>query len=250
VQVTLVAYYGKKPPAIEALIRSLQEELSRELGSAFAHYEIEQVHATIIGLEALRQESDILNQNFYELRGERRPMNLAAVVNFIDTTKRLPFNVQIGGFSRAVAYPFTSRAEHPYFRSFSLQGELAVAMGWPFSGDTYPRTLDTLRKCFNDCNVLHKYHRIDNDIDNDFFFVLGRIERNLVTECQIQHAQDPMRKKLAAIAPVRFPVGREVLSLAVYEDPLLPLDSTENISLDKARAELTRIVRSYSIGST
>jgi hypothetical protein len=59
-----------------------------------------------------------------------------------------------------------------------------------------------------------------------------------------------MRKKLAAIAPVRFPVGREVLSLAVYEDPLLPLDSTENISLDKARAELTRIVRSYSIGST
>ena len=249
-QVTLVAYYGKKPPTIEALIGSLQEELSRELGSAFAAYEIEQVHATIIGLETFRQGADILNLNFHELRGERRPMNLSAVLGFIDTTSRLPFNVQIGGFSLAVAYPFSSRVEHPYFRSFSPEGAVAVAMGWPISGQTYPTYLDALRKRFNDYNVLHKYHRTDNDIDNDFFFVLGRIERNLIPECRIQDAQDAMREKLAAIDPVRFPVGRDVLSLAVYEDPQLPLHSTENISLDKARTELTRIVRSYPSGGT
>jgi len=250
VQVTLVAYYEKKPPAIAALIRSLQEELCRELGRSFAPYEIEQVHATIIGLEAFRQGSDILNQNFYELRGERRAINLAAVVDFVDSTELLPFNVQIGGFSLAAAYPFTSRAEHPYFRSFRAQAELGVAMGWPISGRTYPNTLNALRRCFSDYNVLHKYHRNDHDIDNDFFFVLGRIERNVVQERQIQHTEERMREKLAAMNPVRLPVAREVLSLAVYEDPLLPLDSTENISLDKARAELTRIVNSYPSGST
>jgi hypothetical protein len=248
--VTLVAYYGKKPPTIEALIRSLQEELSRELGSAFAAYEIEQVHATIIGLEAFRQEADILNLNFHELRGERRPMNLSAVLGFIDTTSRLPFNVQIGGVSLAVAYPFSSRGEHPYFRSFSSEGAVAVAMGWPISGQTYPMYLDGLRKCFNDYNVLHKYHRTNNDIDNDFFFVLGRIERNLVPERQVRDAQHAMREKLAAMDPVRFPVGREVLSLAVYEDPQLALHSTENISLDEARTKLPRIVRSYPNRST
>ena len=115
-------------------------------------------------------------------------------------------------------------------------------MGWPFSAQTYPGTLDAFRRCFNHYNVLHKYHRTDNDIDNDFFFVLGRIERSVVQEHEIRHAEDRMREKLAAINPVRFPVGREVLSLAVYEDPQLPLDSTENMSLDKARAELTRTV--------
>lgn len=130
-QVTLVAYYGKKPSAIEALIRSLQEELNHRLRSAFEPYEVDQVHATIIGLEALREGSEIVNVNSQELRGERRPMNWAKILNFIDTTSRLPFEVQIGGFSPAAAYPFTSRTEHPYFRSFSLQGAIAVAMGWP-----------------------------------------------------------------------------------------------------------------------
>jgi hypothetical protein len=78
---------------------------------------------------------------------------------------------------------------------------------------------------------------------------LGRIERNVVQECQIRHAEDVVRETLASIDPVRFPVGREVLSLAVYEDPQLPLDSTENLSLDKARTELRRIVSSYPSGS-
>jgi hypothetical protein len=59
-----------------------------------------------------------------------------------------------------------------------------------------------------------------------------------------------MREKLAAMDPVRFPVGREVLSLAVYEDPQLALHSTENISLDEARTKLPRIVRSYPNRST
>jgi len=245
VQVTLVAYYGAKPPAIEALLHSLQTELVHRLGSTFEPYEVKQVHATIIGLEALREEAETLNLNFRELRGERRPFNLTDILGFIDTTQRLPFDVQIGGFAPTVAYPFTSRGEHPYFRSFSLQGAIAVAMGWPVSGQRYPPNLDALRKRFNDYNVLHKYHRTSNDLDNDLFFVLGRVERNLVNEGKVQGAQDAMREKLATMEPVFVSVGREVLSFALYEDPQLPLGSTTSIPLGRARAELLRIVSSY-----
>lgn len=244
-QVTLVAYYGDKPSVIEALIRSLQEELGHQLGSAFEPYGVEQVHATLIGLEALREGPEILNLNFKELRGERRPMNLVELLGFIDKTSRLPFEVQIGGFSPATAYPFTSRAEHPYYRSFSLQGAVAVAMGWPVSGKIYPRHLDSLRRCFNDYSVLHQYHRSSSDLDNDFFFVLGRVARSLLTECQVQDMQDALREKCAAMAPIRVTVGREFLSLALYEDPQLPWGCTESISLDKANAELARITRAY-----
>ena len=196
-QVTVVAYYGEKPTAIEEFVRSLQEELTHRLGFAFVPYEAEQVHATIIGLEAFRKGSEVLNLNFHELRGDRRAMNLSEILHFIEATDRLPFDLQIGGFSPAMIYPFTSRAEHPYFRSFGLQGSIAVAMGWPVSGQTYPRHLDALRKCFNDYNVLHKYHRTNDSLDNDFFFVLGRIERSLVSEHGIQDTQDAMREKLA-----------------------------------------------------
>lgn len=244
-QVTLVAYYGTKPPAIEALVQSLQEELIHQLGAAFEPYKVEQVHATVIGLEAYREGAEILNLNFQELRGERRPMNLPDILRFLDTTQRLPFKVQIGGFSPAIAYPFTSRGEHPYYRSFSLQGSIAVAMGWPVCEERYLWRLDALRKCFNDFNVLHKYHRIDNDLDNDFFFVLGRVERNLITEDQIQDTQDAMREKLATREPVLVSVGREVLSFALYEAPQLPLGSTTLIPLTSARAEFMRILKAY-----
>lgn len=244
-QVTLVAYYGAKPPAIAALVQSLQEELSRQLGAAFEPYKVEQVHATIIGLEAYRRGAEILNLNFQELRGERRSMSLPDILRFLDTTQRLPFEVQIGGFSPTIVYPFTSRSEHPYFRSFSLQGSIVVAMGWPVCGERYRQCLDALRKCFNDFNVLHKYHRIDNDLDNDFFFVLGRVERNLVSEGQIQDTQHAMREKLAMREPVLVSVGREVLSFALYEDPQLPLGSTTSIPLTRAQAEFMWIIKAY-----
>ena len=249
-QMTLVAYYGNKPAVIEDLIRPFQEALLAQLGYAYEPYSIEQVHATIIGLEAVRDGSEVININFRELREERRPMNLVRVLEFLRATKLLPFNVQIGGFSPAMAYPFTSRADHPYFRSFSLQGPTAVAMGWPIRGQSYPRQLDALRKCFNDCNVLHKYHRSSGDIDNDFFFVLGRVERSLLTECQIQETQDALREILSNREAVSVPVRREDLSLALYEDPLLSPKTTRSILLDDAEAELSKIIRSYPTAGT
>jgi hypothetical protein len=51
VALTVVAFYGPKPDALSALIGAVQHALGTALGAAFRPRPMDDVHATIVGLE-------------------------------------------------------------------------------------------------------------------------------------------------------------------------------------------------------
>jgi len=139
-QVTLVAQYGPKPPGLAAFLRHLQNNLSASLGRAFEPYDIEQVHATLVGLEGCRVDGVI--------RGKRSGLSidLSGIVGFLRGDAFTAIQVRVGGYRAADRHSFRSRDEHPYLRSFSIQGGTAVAIGWPADGAQSPDSLDRLRR--------------------------------------------------------------------------------------------------------
>jgi hypothetical protein len=87
-----------------------------------------------------------------------------------------PLTVRLGGHRPEVPAAFTSRGMHPFERSFSVQGNALVLMGWPAdtvkNGDT-ARPLDDLRRALNGAGFLHRYHKAPDAVDNDFYMVVG-----------------------------------------------------------------------------
>ena len=67
-QLTLVSHYGPKPPTLARLIIELQQLLAQQLGTSFVPYALEQVHATVVGLEGLRVGGKVRGENFWRLR--------------------------------------------------------------------------------------------------------------------------------------------------------------------------------------
>jgi hypothetical protein len=51
VGLTVVAFYGPKPDALGALLASVQQAFAGALGAAFRPRPVDDVHATVIGLE-------------------------------------------------------------------------------------------------------------------------------------------------------------------------------------------------------
>lgn len=240
---TIVAYYGQKPAPLQHLILAVQTQLAQMLGRAFHPYAIEEVHATLIGLEGCRIGATLYNSNFQSLRHEQRVMNLAGVLELFCQSQRLPIGLQIGGFQADITYPFTSQNQHPYHRSFAIQGSTAVLMGWPRQSDRYPLTLDQLRQDCQAYNVLHKYHAHPEDVDNDCFMVLGQVLRDRLSEAQVHQAQTLIRAYLATHR-LQLALTLAHLSLVLYDDdPRLPWPDCQQIPLVQAQTALSFMVQ-------
>jgi hypothetical protein len=243
--VTLVAYYGDKPPLLASLIQDTINELSDCLGNGFCPYPLSQVHSTVIGLDGRRMGKRLINTNYAELRNEVRPMDLNAALQILKDKSLLPFDVTIGGFSDGGRYSFKSRGVDPYLRSFSLQGHYAVTMGWPYSNGEYSQSIDKLRRAFNSANILHKYHVSPDSEDNDFFFVLGNVVKENVDPDQLEEAQSHMRSFLAAYKPVSVPVYRDCLYVVAYIDTKLQPKMSCCYTLDEAEERINEILSLY-----
>lgn len=243
--VTLVAYYGNKPPLIAELISGAINELSGLLGNNFAPYCLQQVHGTIIGLEGRHAGKRIINTNDSKLRNESRSMDLKAALQILKEKILLPFDVTIGGFIDGGAYSFTSRNVVPYMRSFTIQGHYAVAMGWPYSNGTYSKSMDQLRRAFNAANILHKYHCSPDAEDNDFFFVLGNIAKENIDPIQLLEAQGRLRAFFAAHKPVSVPISRNFLRVVAYVDEKLTPETSCSYTLDEAEGNIDQIQSLY-----
>jgi hypothetical protein len=245
---TLVAYYGEgnKPEAMIRLVEDVQRALEEALGpAAFRPYRLEQVHATVVGLEGRRTARGILNANFERLRGELRSMNLRMALEDVQATPLLPLTVRIAGYGKRDSYPFTSRGSHPFLRSFSIQGESAVVMGWPFDATRYPSSLDDLRRAFKGAGILHKYHASPEAVDNDLFFVLGRVVGGgAATRAGLAGVEEGLRALLSDRSPVDFELNRECLRLVAYSDAALPVGNPV-FTLDDALRNLTAIESLY-----
>ena len=112
-QQSLICNYGKKAEALEYFIRKCQDMISKDLKSKFHPYEIEQVHGTIIGLEATIKNRKIINRNFLENEISEE-MDFGEILPFIrNTFSNLQFEVQLGGFDAQKRYKFNDLIHCP-----------------------------------------------------------------------------------------------------------------------------------------
>jgi hypothetical protein len=229
-QLAIVAYYGEKATALANLLTACQGQLARTLGAAFQPYALEQLHATMIGLEQVADAPGD-NLNFAHHRQEQRRMDVVSLVNALRHNPDLPLSIRIGGFQER-PYRFDSRGQTPYARSFSIQGDKLVLMGWPITpGQPEERlrpdlALDRLRRDAQRFNVLHKYHARPSDVDNDFYLRLGLLHSGVVPATAVQTAAVNLRHYLSIIQPVQLTLTVADLSLVRYTDERLPRDTT------------------------
>jgi hypothetical protein len=240
-QATVISLYGDKQCDLDRLITECQELVIRAVGTAFAPYDTRQIHATIVGLGS-ESETPRRNANFAKYRDREVPMDIDGFLAYLRGCGHIPFAVQLGGFADR-HYPFTSRDARPYDRSFSIQGDKVVLMGWPLRGQPleaepvtpaawaqeariYPPTLDTIRHAAQAFGILHGYHRTMTDTDNDLFFRIGLIDSTLNAATQ-RTAEVHLREALSTRRPLVAEVGLGDLCIATYEDERLPLESTQ-----------------------
>ena len=249
-QLSLVALFGEKKeqyPELWNLLEGLQCSIEACLGKEnFSRYEESQVHGTIVGLEGDRDGVCVWNRNCYEILRMRCPMKVADLLDFVldDDNPVLPVTIQIGGFQENASYTFTSRGLSPYIRSFSIQGEIAVAMGWPVKDNSYTSDIDGLRRSFNQFNVLHKYHNSAKAYDNDFFFVLGNVSRGL-TAGMLSACQHQMREILARSQIPPLQITKHQLSIVAYPEGDTRLERAAVATLEEAKMQIGELMAFY-----
>jgi hypothetical protein len=172
--ISAVAFYGPKTGRLRELLTGVQALIAEHLGGDFRPYALDQVHATLIALNGVRAGGTIVNEYLLEHAGERREMDLPRVMDILARRFATPLRVRIGGFRPGQAVPFTSRGQHLAERSFSVQGEAFVLVGWPADSLAGAgRPVDELRREMNTAGVLHRYHAKPDDVDNDLHLVVG-----------------------------------------------------------------------------
>ena len=228
-QATLVSVYGfEKSEEFVDLIAQCQRKVGDLLDGKFKSYPLEQVHATIIGLEGKVFDDKLLNDNFRDKKREPTPedreMDLDQVLEVWRSAT--PFTIQLGAWKKDTDYSFHNYMnESPYEGSFFIRNNLVGAMGWPAElgdhGATLTRALFTLRKAFETkANALHRWHRKPGE-DNDFFFRLGQTclpdDHQLVDD-----ARREMRDHMASLEPLYLELNPKKWIVVAYTDNKLP----------------------------
>ena len=202
--VSAVAFYGPKTGRLRELLTGVQALIAEHVGAGFRPYSLEQVHATLIALNGVREGGTIVNEYLLEHAGVRREMDLPRVMDILDRRFAVPLRVRFGGFRPGQPIPFTSRGQHLAERAFSTQGEAFVLVGWPADSLTgAARPLDELRRAMNAAGVLHRYHARPADVDNDLHLVVGH------------HAGAPAGALARATAAVRDKLAADPADLAI-----------------------------------
>jgi hypothetical protein len=203
--ISAVAFYGPKTGPLRELLAGVQALIEEQAGGDFRPYSLEQVHATLIALDGVRdpETGAIVNEYLLAHAGVRREMDLPRVMDIL--AGATPMRVRIGGFRPDQDIPFTSRGQHLAERTFCVQNNAFVLMGWPadsLAGASRP--LDELRREMNEANVLHKYHARATDVDNDLHLVVGH--HTGAPADALARATAAVRDKLAA-DPVDLTIG-------------------------------------------
>jgi hypothetical protein len=176
--ISAVAFYGPKTGRLRDLLTGVQALIAEQVGADFRPYTLEQVHATLIALNGVREgDGTVVNEYLLEHAGVRREMDLPRVMDILARRFAVPLRVRIGGFRPGQAVPFRSRGQHLAERTFSVQGEAFVLVGWPADAlagvEGSGLALDELRREMNAAGLLHRYHARPADVDNDLHLVVG-----------------------------------------------------------------------------
>ena len=247
--VSLVAFYGDKPPQLKSLIQKLHACLldCELIQDKFIPYQLEQVHGTIIGCEGEKNKSGVISQWFKEHRQKTRYIDLKGLVAHLQYQIHLPLTIRFGGYDRDCEYNFLSRNEHLYIRSFQLQPAenivIPVLIGWSWKDDEVSLAIDDLRRKFQDFSLLHKYHATPDVIDNDIYLRLGTIDTQLST-VETEEIATKVRNLLAKRSPLYVPINKENIAFARYQDLSLTPDKTEVVPI--AEITVDRLEQMYS----
>ena len=202
--VSAVAFYGPKTGALREALAGVQALIAEHVGDDFRPYTLDQVHATLIALNGVRdpQTGAIVNEYLLAHAGMRREMDLPRVMDIL--AGATPLRVRIGGFRPGQELPFTSRGQHLAERTFSVQDKAFVLAGWPADSLAGAgRPLDDLRREMNAANVMHRYHVRPADVDNDLHLVVGH------------HAGAPAGALARATAAVRDKLAADPVDLTI-----------------------------------
>jgi hypothetical protein len=202
--ISAVAFYGPKTGRLREVLSEVQALIAEQIGADFRPYSLEQVHATLIALNGVRDPATgaVVNEYLLAHAGVRREMDLSRVMDIL--IGATPLRVRIGGFRPGQEIPFTSRGQHLAERTFSVQDHAFVLVGWPADSLAGAgRPLDDLRREMNTANVLHRYHARATDVDNDLHLVVGH------------HAGAPPGALARATAAVRDKRAADPVDLAI-----------------------------------
>jgi len=202
--ISAVAFYGPKAGRLREFLTGVQALIAEHVGADFRPYTLEQVHATLIALNGVRVDGTIVNEYLLEHAGVRREMDLPRIMDILARRFAVPLRVRIGGFRPEAAIPFTSRGRHLAERTFSVQGEAFVLVGWPADSLAgVGMALDELRREMTAAGALHRYHTRPADVDNDLHLVVGH------------HAGAPAGALARATAAVRDKLAADPPDLAI-----------------------------------
>jgi hypothetical protein len=231
--VSAVACYGPKTGPLRDLLAGVQALIAEHLGDDFLPYSPEQVHATLIALNGVRAGGPVVNEYFLTQAGVRREMDLPRVMDILARRFATPLRVRIGGFLPHQEIPFTSRGQHLAERTFSVQGQAFVLMGWPAGSLAGAgRPLDELRREMNAAGVRHRYHVRAADVDNDLHLVVGH-HRDAPADA-LARATAAVRDQLAA-NPVDLAIGlTDIKIVAADSHTLAPPLYVGDIPADEA----------------
>ena len=231
--ISAVAFYGPKTGRLRELLIGVQALIAEHVGAGFRPYTLEQVHATLIALNGVREGGTIVNEYLLEHAGVRREMDLPRVMDILARRFAAPLRVRIGGFRPDQAVPFSSRGQHLAERTFSVQGEAFVLVGWPADSLAGAgRPLDELRREMNAAGVLHRYHARADDVDNDLHLVVGHHAGARASA--LARATAAVRDKLAA-GPADLAIGlSDVKIVAADSHTLAPPLYVSGVPADEA----------------
>lgn len=224
---SIVAFYGSAEPAAfaEAVI-GVQADLIARLGAAYLPRVVASTHSTLVGLEALGP-LEPSGECGTQLRDTRR----ADLAGFAGQLRRAlheaPVTVQFGGFpDRDLA--LSSRGRRLYERSVVADRDQVVLIGWPVDAEGHPlMVLDGVRRAAARYGIEHRYPLSQTAHDPDAHVVVGE----LVDAIPADERGAAMAATRAALAerPRRVPLGWDDLSIVVYDDTRLPLDTTVTV---------------------
>lgn len=247
--VSLVAFYGPKPEFLQDVIRTCQEQIQQRVGNCFQPYDMDQIHATIVGLDQV-PNSPGWNLNYWLYRERRASMRFGALLQFLHSDW-FPFAVQIGGFQDR-NYLFPTPDVQPYQHTILIQDGKVVLRGWPVRGDLlaasgfqpdsplkekilYPPVLGEIRQGLQAFNILHKYHRDITRADNNFYFRIGLVEQGSLQRSLWDEVEMAIRGYLSALSPLVLTIDQSHLFFIASMSKTFPLGLTTIQPLDCPR---------------
>lgn len=250
-QVSLVAFYGAKPKAFRDLLcRCIDAVRASPLQPYFQPYALEQIHATIVGMERAPGAAEFINANLLASTGRRVAMDFGPLPSNLQ--RYLPLSIRFGGFGAGDSR-FRSAGRSPHERSFQVQWptQRCTLIGWPHQNGNFTtwRLLNALRdQLAVECGLGHKYRE-----DNDLFLVLGQLSSlDGVAPAALDHLQEAVThveeriRRMLAERPVNVVIDTADLSIVAYDDPTLPPASTAAFRLTEPRLDAAWIKNLYA----